>query len=87
MQELLDTFDFNLGDAIVVTGEITQNVTIAAADAGVTIIGAPGSKLVGNVTINGVADVTLQRMTIDGSIAATNADRFTGANRRLAASK
>ncbi|MCA9225338.1 MAG: hypothetical protein KDA47_06990, partial [Planctomycetales bacterium] len=77
LQELLDTFDFNSGDVIVVSGEITQNVTIAAADAGVTIIGAPGSKLVGNVTINGVADVTLQRMTIDGSIAATNADRFT----------
>ncbi|MCA9221060.1 MAG: hypothetical protein KDA71_12085, partial [Planctomycetales bacterium] len=77
LQELLDTFDFGPGDAIVVTGEITQNVTIAAADAGVTIVGAPGSKLIGSVTINGVADVTLRRMTIDGSIAATNADRFT----------
>ncbi|MCA9135478.1 MAG: right-handed parallel beta-helix repeat-containing protein, partial [Planctomycetales bacterium] len=71
--QILGNENLGAGDAIVVTGTITENVTITASDAGVAIIGAPGSQLVGNILVTG-DDVVLQRLNIVGHVT-TSADR------------
>ncbi|MEQ1825678.1 MAG: right-handed parallel beta-helix repeat-containing protein [Pirellula sp.] len=75
IQQILNTQSLTAGDVIVVNGIMTGDVTVSAADAGVTIVGAPGSQIVGNVNIlaNGVG---LQRVTVSGNVTATNVIAF-----------
>ncbi|MEO1525824.1 MAG: right-handed parallel beta-helix repeat-containing protein [Planctomycetota bacterium] len=73
VQQILDAESLGAGDAIVVNGTITENITISSADAGVSILGAAGAQLVGNVTVNG-DDVVLQRLNVIGDVT-TNANR------------
>ena len=69
-QQILDAETLTVGDAIVINGVINGNITVSAADAGVSIIGAPGSQIVGDVTING-DDVVLQRLSVTGNVTTT----------------
>ncbi|WP_372898299.1 NosD domain-containing protein, partial [Stieleria sp.] len=64
---LLAGNDFGPGDTLLVVGEHVGNVTIEADDAGLTVIGAPGSRLLGNVTVN-AENVTLQRVDVSGDL-------------------
>ncbi|MEQ1829659.1 MAG: right-handed parallel beta-helix repeat-containing protein, partial [Pirellula sp.] len=74
IQQILDANVFASGDVIMVTGVVAGNVTITAADSGVTIIGAPGSQITGNVSVTG-NNVSLQRLSITGNVAFTGGDR------------
>jgi hypothetical protein len=75
VQQILDANALGPGDVILVTGTLGGAFTVTAADAGVAIMGAPGSHLVGSVQISG-DDVVLQRMWITGNVTTNSADRF-----------
>ncbi|MBI5616868.1 MAG: right-handed parallel beta-helix repeat-containing protein, partial [Gammaproteobacteria bacterium] len=78
VQSILDTFDLGAGDAIVVNGNLTGNITISADDAGVAIFGAPGAKITGAIAVQGGASsVLLQRLTVTGGITVDGASGFT----------
>ncbi len=67
IQAILDTNDLGAGDVIVVIGTVNGNVLIAAQHAGVTIYGAPGSQIVGSVTV-AADNVLLQRLQVSGAV-------------------
>ena len=75
VQQILDANDLGSGDVILVSGRLPQGFTVTLDDAGVTIIGAPGSRLIGDVQIT-ADDVTFQRLLVYGDVTATSADRF-----------
>ncbi len=75
IQQILDAQTLASGDVILVNGIVGGDFTITAADAGVTILGTPGSQILGNINI-AANDVRLQRLQVTGQITSTNADRF-----------
>ncbi len=75
IQQILNAQALSSGDVILVNGVVSGDVAITAADAGVTILGAPGSQILGNIAIS-ANDVRLQRLNITGQITSTNADRL-----------
>ena len=76
VQSVLDQNDFGPGDAILVRGVHAAGFTVRAGDSGVAILGVPGSS-VPTVTIDGVTDVRLQRMTVLGALVLKNAGGLT----------
>ena len=46
-------------------------------DAGVLIVGEPGGSIQGDLTVQGVPNVTIQRLSVTGSVIATNANALT----------
>ena len=54
-----------------------KNIVITAADAGVTIIGAAGVSLPGNILIEGSANVTLQNLNVTATVTVNNATALT----------
>jgi Ca2+-binding RTX toxin-like protein len=76
IQDILNNFTLGPGDAIVVSGANNGNFVVSNADAGVAILGGPGSRINGDVTIDGAANVVLQRLMVSGSITANSADLF-----------
>jgi parallel beta-helix repeat protein len=76
VQQILDAQDLGPGDAIVVSGTVSGEILITAGDAGVAILGTPGSQLIGNIQIQ-APDVVLQRLHIVGDVAAHASDRLT----------
>lgn len=78
IQAILDGNDLAAGDFIVVNGSVNGDVTIAAGDAGVAIVGAPGSRIVGSVTVAaGANNVLLQGLDISGTVTVQGANGFT----------
>ncbi len=75
IQQILDAQTLTAGDVIVVTGNVIGNVTIAASDAGVLIVGTEGSRITGNVSVTG-NQVVLQRVSITGNVTATATTQF-----------
>ncbi len=75
IQSILDSQNLVAGDVIVVDGVINGNVSITAADAGVMLIGKPGSQIVGDVNIAG-NNVGLSKLLIQGNVTATNVSQF-----------
>jgi hypothetical protein len=51
LQTILDNNDLGAGDVIIVQGAVTGGATISANDAGVAIYGAPGSSIMGTITV------------------------------------
>ncbi|WP_291990075.1 right-handed parallel beta-helix repeat-containing protein, partial [Luteitalea sp.] len=77
VQAILDGNDLGAGDVIVVEGA-HAGFSVAAQDAGVTIYGAPGATIAGDVTIAaGAANVTVQRLAIAGKVGVDGANGFT----------
>ncbi len=76
IQQLLNNNVLGAGDVILISGTVTGDVNISSADAGVTILGAPGSQIVGNITV-AAHNVTLQRLNLTGSITAASVNGFT----------
>ncbi len=74
--ELLAANSFTVGDTILVTSNLAEDVSIDASDAGVALIAVPGVQLNGNVTIE-ADNVVIQRMTIRGEVTVSNADHMT----------
>ena len=75
IQQLLDSNVLVDGDVILVSGVVNGDVTLTAADAGVTILGAPQSQINGNITVTGNG-VTLQRLNLTGSVTVNSASNF-----------
>ncbi|MFN7333087.1 MAG: right-handed parallel beta-helix repeat-containing protein, partial [bacterium] len=75
IQQILDAHMLGAGDVIVVDGVVGGDVVISAADAGVTIWGAPGASIQGNVTVQ-ASDVRLHRLAIVGQVTAINANHL-----------
>ena len=76
IQQILDANVLAAGDVIVVNGNLTGNVVISTADSGVTIIGAPGSLITGNISVSG-NNVSLQRLNVTGNVTLAGGDRNT----------
>ncbi|MBI1398269.1 MAG: LEPR-XLL domain-containing protein, partial [Betaproteobacteria bacterium] len=78
LQDILAANDLGAGDVVVVQGTQAGPVTIAAQDAGVTIFGAPGAVVSGDITVEaGAAGVTLQRLRVNGAVHVLGAAQFT----------
>ncbi|MGK7961944.1 right-handed parallel beta-helix repeat-containing protein, partial [Crocosphaera sp.] len=91
IQGILDNNDLGDGDVIVIAPgtTITEDIIFAAEDAGVTLLGAADQSTViaGSVTIDGVDEITLQRLTFNHEVTLTNSrnlnivdNQFTGVN-------
>jgi Ca2+-binding RTX toxin-like protein len=74
VQAILDASDLNPGDAIVVSGAVS-GFTVGAQDAGVVIVGLPGSSVTGAITVQ-ADDVTLQRVNSTAGVTVSGAARF-----------
>ncbi|MCS7470501.1 right-handed parallel beta-helix repeat-containing protein, partial [Stieleria sp. ICT_E10.1] len=74
---LLASTDLNPGDRIVIVADQPVGFTVDAADSGVHILGATGVAINGIVHLNGADKVTLQNVTIHGSLTVENATNFT----------
>lgn len=76
VQSILDGNDLGPADVILVAGNVA-GFTVAANDAGVTIIGVPGFAVQGAVAIDQASDVTLQGLSITGGVTASQSLRLT----------
>jgi Ca2+-binding RTX toxin-like protein len=74
VEQILTANDLEAGDAILVFGPVMGDFTVTAADAGVAIVGAPGSVVIGDVLVTG-DDVILQRLTVAGDVTVRGSDR------------
>lgn len=71
IQQILDQYDLNPGDVILVdAGNYASAATIAVADSGVLILGSPNrpSTITGAVTINSATGVILQNLELEGGV-------------------
>ena len=75
VQEILDSQQLGSGDVILLVGQTTSGFTVFEPDAGVTIIGAPGSSVSGDVHVSRADDVVFQRLTINGNVTIVQSDR------------
>jgi nitrous oxidase accessory protein NosD len=74
--ELLAAHSLGAGDAIVIHGSWSEDVTITAAHAGVAIFAAPGSTMDGTLTIT-ADDVLVQGVHLSGVLSVWGATGFT----------
>ena len=74
VQDILDSNDLSPGDVIVVTESLTSDINIAGDDAGVLLIGDPGTQVTGNVSIN-ADQIVLQRLEIIGDVSFTETNQ------------
>ncbi len=56
-------------------GQLTGSISISPGDAGVTIVGAPGSQISGNILVS-AHNVRLQRLQVIGSVTVSSSDNF-----------
>ncbi|MCP3988946.1 MAG: hypothetical protein GY724_07720, partial [Actinomycetia bacterium] len=84
VQDILDANTLGAGDVIVISGVHSQGFSVGPADAGVTIIGASGSRVDGPITIQPSANnVLLQRLDVTGSVTVQEVNGFTLTESRL----
>ncbi|MGK7942832.1 MAG: right-handed parallel beta-helix repeat-containing protein, partial [Crocosphaera sp.] len=80
IQGILDNNDLGEGDFIIIAPgtTINEDIIFASEDAGVTILGAAdqSSVIQGSVTIDGVDEITLQRLTFNNEVAIANSHNF-----------
>jgi nitrous oxidase accessory protein NosD len=76
IQQILAANTLSPGDVIYVVGQHTDNIAVGPDDAGVTIVGAPGSTITGDLAIT-ANQVHLQNLTIVGQVTLTGSIQST----------
>lgn len=69
VQNILDANVLQAGDLIVVQGIQSGGFTLSASDPGVVIVGAPGARIDGAVTLDHASGVVLQRLEFLSAVA------------------